>query len=87
MLRAAFFLFFFAAPSSGFSLSRGGVGPLFLRRAPLRRAAYVGDLLASAGWAQTKRELDTVPVFTCANNKGEPALYEINDRVASIAVS
>lgn len=80
-MKANLFLAFFAAKTSAFSFSRGSAGSHFKRQAPVQQAAYIGDLLTAPGWAQTKEKLDAVPVFTCANSKGEPALYEINDRV------
>jgi hypothetical protein len=81
MIKASICLAFFAASSTAFSFNRWSSGPLFKRRTPVQKAAYIGDLLTAPGWAQTKEKLDAVPVFTCANSKGEPALYEINDRV------
>uniref|UniRef100_A0A7S2HSG9 Uncharacterized protein n=1 Tax=Helicotheca tamesis TaxID=374047 RepID=A0A7S2HSG9_9STRA len=39
------------------------------------------DLFGSEGWKPIEKELDTVPIFTCANEKGHPLQYsvEVND--------
>ena len=37
------------------------------------------EMFASAGWQPIKAELDTLPIFCCANEKGQPLQYRVND--------
>ena len=39
------------------------------------------DLFASEGWASIEKDLNGVPIFTCANKQGQPLAYsvEVND--------
>jgi len=36
------------------------------------------ELFESAGWDVIESELDELPVFTCANSKGQPLQYNVN---------
>lgn len=37
------------------------------------------ELFASQGWKAVRQELDTCPVFCCANEQGKPLQYNVND--------
>ena len=36
------------------------------------------EIFDSSGWKIVKEELDTIPLFCCANEKGQPVQYKIN---------
>mmetsp|Transcript_45624 Transcript_45624/g.68833 ORF Transcript_45624/g.68833 Transcript_45624/m.68833 type:complete len:244 (+) Transcript_45624:57-788(+) len=36
------------------------------------------ELFSSEGWKPIEEELDTVPIFTCANEKGQPLQYSVD---------
>lgn len=36
------------------------------------------EMFSSEGWAPIKKELDSLPIFCCANEKGQPLQYNVN---------
>lgn len=38
-------------------------------------------MFASDGWKSIRKELDSMPIFCCANEKGQPLQYNVNDEV------
>lgn len=43
------------------------------------------DLFASKGWEPIQRDLDQLPVFTCANEQGKPLAYTIETTSSDVA--
>jgi hypothetical protein len=43
------------------------------------------DLFASKGWEPIQRDLDELPVFTCANEQGKPLAYTIETTSSDVA--
>lgn len=36
-------------------------------------------MFASEGWAEIRKDMDTIPIFCCANEEGKPLQYNVND--------
>jgi len=52
---------------------------LHMSSSPPSGPATPEEMFASAGWQPIKEELDTLPIFCCANKKGQPLQYNVND--------
>lgn len=70
------------APISGFVVHR----PTTTSRTSTKQIRAVPenvkDLFSSEGWGIIKKELNVLPVFTCANEEGYPLQYDLNGQPA-----
>jgi len=61
-------------------LCASGSAPVLGARASIIRLSAAADLLSGPGWQALKTELDRLPVFTVANERGQPLEFEIDGR-------
>ena len=71
------------------------LGTAFILKSPLFRTARFSSagipkqgsqegLFQTDGWEAIKKELDLIPVFTCANEAGQPLEYEIREKPSAL---